>query len=104
MATKNYSNEHPKYKKVSTRKRLQKDWKSYSKLKDLLYASPPILQDKPDVYTEGRDAERTRLKERFMYGEPTIKADRSILEALKEDPTLTKFKEWRKKKKEKETK
>ena len=104
MATKNYTNEHPKYKKVSTRERLQKDWKSYSKLKDLLYSSPPILQEKPGVYTEGRDAERTRLKERFMYGEPKIVKKRSILDALKNDPTLTKFKKWRKKKKEKETK
>ena len=40
MAIKNYANEHPKYKEVSTRERLQKDWKSYSKLTDLLYFVP----------------------------------------------------------------
>jgi len=59
-------------KKGSTRDRLQKDWKSYSKLMDLLYAAPPILQDKPGSYTGSgrvRDEEETRLKERFMYGD-----------------------------------
>ena len=73
MATKNYANEHPKYKKVNTRERLQKDWKSYSKLTDLLYFVPPVLQDKPGVTTAIRDAEQTRLKERFMYGKSKIK-------------------------------
>ena len=72
MATKNYANEHPKYKKVSTRERLQKDWKSYSKLTDLLYFAPPVLQDKPGVTIADRDAEQTRLKERFMYGKLKI--------------------------------
>jgi len=43
-------------KKGSTRDRLQKDWKSYSKLIDLLYAAPPILQDKPGSYLPDRDA------------------------------------------------
>ena len=83
-----------KFKKGTPRKRLQKDWESYATLKDLLYSAPPFLQDKPDAYTEGRDAEITRLKERFMYGEPTIEANRSILESLRDDPTLRKFKEW----------
>ena len=76
MATKVYSNEHPKYQKVSTRERLQKDWKSYSKLTDLLYFVPPIFQDKPGSYTGSgrlRDEEETRLKERFMYGKSKIK-------------------------------
>ena len=76
MATKVYSNEHPKYQKVSTRERLQKDWKSYSKLTDLLYFVPPVLQDKPGSYTGSgrlRDEEETRLKERFMYGKSKIK-------------------------------
>ena len=73
MATKNYANEHPKYQKVSTRERLQKDWKSYSKLTDLLYFAPPVLQDKPGVTTAERDAEQTRLKERFMYKKSKIK-------------------------------
>jgi hypothetical protein len=76
MATKNYANEHPKYQKVSTRERLQKDWKSYSKLTDLLYFAPPVLQDKPGSYTgsgRSRDEEETRLKERFMYGKSKIK-------------------------------
>jgi len=72
MANKNYANKHPKYKEVSTRERLQKDWKSYSKLTDLLYVAPPVLQDKPGVTTAIRDAEQTRLKERFMYGKPKI--------------------------------
>ena len=75
MATKNYANEHPKYKKVNTRERLQKDWKSYSKLTDLLYFAPPVLQDKPGSYTGSgrlRDEEETRLKERFMYGKLKI--------------------------------
>ena len=76
MATKVFSNEHPKYQKVSTRERLQKDWKSYSKLTDLLYFVPPVLQDKPGSYTGSgrlRDEEETRLKERFMYGKSKIK-------------------------------
>jgi len=73
MAIKNYANEHPKYQKVSTRERLQKDWKSYSKLTDLLYFAPPVLQDKPGVTTAIRDAEQTRLKERFMYKKSKIK-------------------------------
>ena len=76
MATKVYSNEHPKYQKVSTRERLQKDWKSYSKLTDLLYFVPPVLQDKPGSYTGSgrlRDEEETRLKERFMYKKSKIK-------------------------------
>ena len=75
MALKIYANEHPKYKEVSTRERLQKDWKSYSKLTDLLYFVPPVLQDKPGSYTGSgrlRDEEETRLKERFMYGKPKI--------------------------------
>jgi len=76
MALKIYANEHPKYQKVSTRERLQKDWKSYSKLTDLLYFVPPVLQDKPGSYTGSgrlRDEEETRLKERFMYGKSKIK-------------------------------
>jgi len=76
MVTKNYANEHPKYQKVSTRERLQKDWKSYSKLTDLLYFVPPVFQDKPGSYTGSgrlRDEEETRLKERFMYGKSKIK-------------------------------
>ena len=76
MAIKNYANEHPKYQKVSTRERLQKDWKSYSKLTDLLYFVPPVLQDKPGSYTGSgrlRDEEETRLKERFMYKKSKIK-------------------------------
>jgi len=75
MALKIYANEHPKYKNVSTRERLQKDWKSYSKLTDLLYFVPPVFQDKPGSYTGSgrlRDEEETRLKERFMYGKPKI--------------------------------
>ena len=76
MVSKTYANEHPKYQKVSTRERLQKDWKSYSKLTDLLYFVPPVLQDKPGSYTGSgrlRDEEETRLKERFMYGKSKIK-------------------------------
>ena len=75
MATKDYANEHPRYQKVSTRERLQKDWKSYSKLTDLLYFVPPVFQDKPGSYTGSgrlRDEEETRLKERFMYGKLKI--------------------------------
>jgi len=91
MAIKNYANEHPKYKEVSTRERLQKDWKSYSKLTDLLYFAPPVLQDKPGITTAIRDAEQTRLKERFMYGKPKItkrvqmsSGDRKVIDFIKE--------------------
>jgi len=91
MANKNYANKHPKYKEVSTRERLQKDWKSYSKLTDLLYVAPPVLQDKPGVTTAIRDAEQTRLKERFMYGKPKItkrvkmsSRDKKIVDFIKE--------------------
>ena len=86
------------FKKGTTRSRLQKDWKSYATLKDLLYGAPPLLQDKPDSYRgpvgAHRDAVQTAMKERFMYGEPTIEADFSILDALKNDPSLTKLKAW----------
>jgi len=76
------------------RDRLQKDWESYATLKDLLYAAPPFFQDKPDVYTEGRDAELTRLKELFMYGEPTIEETKTILDEIEDDHTLQLIREW----------
>ena len=101
MATKNYTNEHPKYKKVSTRERLQKDWKSYSKLSDYFRSAPPIIQINPGKINQIRDDSQTYMKERFMYGDPKISRhkmsefDRKALEFIKK-----KFK----KKKKKETK
>jgi len=79
-------------KKGSTRDRLQKDWKSYSKLIDLLYAAPPILQDKPGSYLPDRDAEQTRLKERFMYGDQG-KAQGGMVKDLTKDPE---YRGWKK--------
>ena len=89
------------FKKGTTRSRLQKDWKSYATLKDLLYGSPPVAWVSPDKWSSQRDDEITRLKERFMYGEPTLKKDFSILDELEEDPTLEKIKAWLKERKEK---
>ncbi len=89
------------FKKGTTRSRLQKDWESYATLKDLLYGSPPVAWVSPDKWSSQRDDEITRLKERFMYGEPTLKKDFSILDELKEDPTLEKIKAWLKERKEK---
>jgi len=89
------------FKKGTTRSRLQKDWESYANLKDLLYGSPPVAWVSPDKWSPQRDDEITRLKERFMYGEPTLKKDFSILDELEEDPTLEKIKAWLKERKEK---
>ena len=74
MATKNYSNEHPKYKEKAAKdrkKRHQKDYESYEKWDDWLKQSSP--EGNPfghsKGYTEQGDNFRTMQKERFMYGE-----------------------------------
>ena len=92
MAKKNYANNYSKYKKVTARERLQKDWESYSKLSDYFRSAPPIIQDKPDSYAgsgRSRDDMQTLMKERFMYGEPKISRhkmsefDRKVLNFIK---------------------
>ena len=74
MATKNYSNEHPKYKEKAAKdrkKRHQKDYESYAKTSDYWKQSSPKLNPfgYQEGYTEQSDAFRTMQKERFMYGE-----------------------------------
>ena len=73
MATKNYSNEHPKYKEKAAKdrkKRHQKDYESYAKTSDYWKQSSPKQNPFYPKGHEGKvDAFRTMQKERFMYGE-----------------------------------
>jgi len=56
----------------STRHQLTHDYKSYSKPSDYLKALPALFHlSSPDVWNPDRDAMRTMMKERFMYGKPT---------------------------------
>ena len=71
MATKNYSNEHPKYKKKAAndrKKRHQKDYESYAKTSDYWKQSTNYPWY-PKGYNKDIDDFRTMQKERFMYGE-----------------------------------
>ena len=74
MATKNYANEHPKYKEKAAKdrkERHQRDYESYAKTSDYWKQSPPKLSifGYPKGYNKNVDAFRTMQKERFMYGE-----------------------------------
>ena len=73
MATKNYSNEHPKYKEKAAKdrkERHQKDYESYARTSDYWKQSSPEQNPfYPKGHEEKVDAFRTMQKERFMYGE-----------------------------------
>ena len=93
MSDKKYANEHPRYREIAAKKRKKRhaeDYKSYARLGDY-FTQGTNYWGYPKGYHKDIDAFRTKQKERFMYGDPTITSrignsqfDRKIKSSIKE--------------------